>query len=78
MTPGSVLTGNVYFDENQTYASISDYDESMISFNTTDLSPDAASFQVTCFQSGDTAFTVDFYDADGNYTGSTIYQLSIQ
>ena len=78
VTPGSVLTGNVYFDENQTYASISDYDEFMISFNTTDLSPDAASFQVTCFQSGDTAFTVDFYDADGNYTGSTIYQLSIR
>lgn len=74
---GASLSGTVYFNENTASAVVSSYDSAMLSFDVTSFTADAPAFNVSCLQSGSTEFTVDFYDVDGNYLSSTIYQLTI-
>ena len=76
---GSTLAGTVYFDANTGMASatVSAYDQAMVSFDVTSFTPDAPAFNVTCLQPGTTQFTVDFYDANGTYLASTVYELTI-
>ena len=76
---GSTLAGTVYFDANTGMASaaVSAYDQAMVSFDVTSFTPDAPAFNVTCLQPGRTQFTVDFYDANGTYLASTVYELTI-
>ena len=77
---GSTLAGTVYFDANTGMASaaVSAYDQAMVSFDVTSFTPDAPAFNVTCLQPGTTQFTVDFYDANGTYLASTVYELTIR
>ena len=76
---GSTLAGTVYFDANTGMASaaVSAYDQAMVSFDVTSFTPDAPAFNVTCLQPGTTQFTVDFYDANGTYLASNVYELTI-
>ncbi|MDD3795919.1 MAG: DUF1002 domain-containing protein [Lachnospiraceae bacterium] len=79
---GSPLAGTVYFQTETTgiaSASVSNYDASMVSFDVTDFSGETGtSFNLTCLQSGKTSFSVDFYDIDGNYISTVVYELEIQ
>ena len=69
LSAGGTVSGSVYMDT-AAYAEINGYDESLITFDVTQLSPEAAGFTMTCLQPGTTSFNVDLYDAEGNYLSS--------
>ncbi len=69
LSAGGTVSGSVYMDT-AAYAEINGYDESLITFDVTQLSPETAGFTMTCLQPGTTSFNVDLYDAEGNYLSS--------
>ena len=75
---GAVLSGNVILSSDMAYAEITTYDDTKLSFDVSQFDPEYTEFHVTCLQSGNTEFAVDFYDADGNYIRSAEYEITIQ
>lgn len=77
LTPGGIVSGSVYMDT-AAYAEINGYDESKITFDVTQFSPEAAGFYMTCLQPGTASFNVDLYDAEGNYVTSFVREVIIR
>ncbi len=75
---GASVSGSIIFDENtQASAVITDYNEGLIGFDTTEFTPDAAGFTAFFNGAGATSFTVTFYDFDGNEAGTVNYDVTI-
>ena len=64
-------------NETMVYAVISSYDSEKLSFDTIEFTPDAAGFTMNCLQSGTASFTLDYYDGEGNYAGSSTTEVVI-
>ena len=75
---GSVVSGNVILSDDMSFAEISTFDDSRLSFDIAQFDPEYTGFNVTCLQSGNAKFTVDFYDADNNYMKSAEYEIIIK
>lgn len=75
---GASVSGKVMMDETMTYAVISSYDSEKLSFDILEFTPESAGFTVNFLQSGTASFTVDYYDAEGNYITSSTTELFIQ
>ena len=74
---GASVSGDVMMNETMVYAVISSYDSEKLSFDTIEFTPDAAGFTMNCLQSGTASFTLDYYDGEGNYAGSSTTEVVI-
>lgn len=75
--PGASVSGDVMMDESMIYAVISSYDSDKLSFDTLEFTPESTGFTMNCLQSGTGSFTVDYYDAEGNYVTSSTTEVLI-
>lgn len=74
---GASLSGNVMMDETMASALISSYDAEKLSFDTTEFNPESTGFTMNCLQSGTASFTLDYFDAEGNYITSSTTEVFI-
>ena len=75
--PGASISGDVMMDETMIYAVISSYDSEKLSFDTLEFTPESTGFYMNCLQSGTGSFTIDYFDAEGNYVTSSTTEVLI-
>ena len=75
ISAGTPVTGTLTLNDEVTYAEITDFDESILSFDK--LALEDFTFTMTGVRSGNTSFTVDFFDGEGNYLASETVDVTI-